>query len=108
MHAAEASAVEVGLPLVLKPDVGQRGRGVFIARQAADVRDYLRCFPGAVIAQRHIGGEEYGVFIARGPDDSAVQVLSIMAGMMLLQELLGPVVTQRALMAAHETHVTKE
>ena len=38
----------------------------------------------------------------------AVQVLSIMAGMMLLQELLGPLVTQRALMAAHETHVTKE
>jgi Kef-type K+ transport system membrane component KefB len=38
----------------------------------------------------------------------AVQVLSVMAGMMLLQELLGPVVTQRALMAAQETHVTKE
>jgi Kef-type K+ transport system membrane component KefB len=38
----------------------------------------------------------------------AVQVLSIMAGMMLLQELLGPLVTQRALMAAQETHVTKE
>ena len=37
----------------------------------------------------------------------AVEVLSIMAGMMLLQELLGPVVTQRALLAAHETHVTK-
>ncbi|MCW5653854.1 cation:proton antiporter [Hydrogenophaga sp.] len=37
----------------------------------------------------------------------AVQVLSVMAGMMLLQELLGPVVTQRALMAAQETHVTK-
>ncbi len=37
----------------------------------------------------------------------AVEVLSVMAGMMLLQELLGPVVTQRALMAAHETHVTK-
>ncbi len=38
----------------------------------------------------------------------AAQVLSIMAGMLLLQELLGPVVTQRALMAAQETHVTKE
>jgi Kef-type K+ transport system membrane component KefB len=38
----------------------------------------------------------------------AVEVLSIMAGMMLMQELLGPLVTQRALMAAHETHVTKE
>ncbi len=40
--------------------------------------------------------------------DPAVQVLSAMAGMMLVQELLGPVVTQRALMAAHETHVTQE
>lgn len=38
----------------------------------------------------------------------AVEVLSVMAGMMLLQELLGPLVTQRALMAAQETHVTKE
>lgn len=37
----------------------------------------------------------------------AVEVLSVMAGMMLIQELLGPVVTQRALMAAQETHVTK-
>ena len=37
----------------------------------------------------------------------AVEVLSVMAGMMLLQELLGPLVTQRALLAAHETHVTK-
>ena len=37
----------------------------------------------------------------------AVEVLSVMAGMMLMQELLGPVVTQRALMAAQETHVTK-
>ena len=38
----------------------------------------------------------------------AVAVLSAMAGMMLVQELLGPLVTQRALMTAHETHVTKE
>ncbi|MDP1685975.1 cation:proton antiporter [Hydrogenophaga sp.] len=37
----------------------------------------------------------------------AVEVLSAMAGMMLVQELLGPLVTQRALMTAHETHVTK-
>ncbi|MBT9464359.1 cation:proton antiporter [Hydrogenophaga sp.] len=38
----------------------------------------------------------------------AVQVLAAMAGMMVVQELLGPVVTQRALMTAQETHVTKE
>lgn len=40
--------------------------------------------------------------------EPAVQVLAAMAGMMLLQELLGPIVTQRALMAAREAHVTKE
>lgn len=38
----------------------------------------------------------------------AVAVLSAMAGMMVVQELLGPMVTQRALMTAQETHVTKE
>lgn len=38
----------------------------------------------------------------------AQQVLAIMATMMVIQELLGPVVTQRSLMAAAETHVTKE
>ncbi len=37
----------------------------------------------------------------------AVAVLSAMAGMMVVQELLGPIVTQRALMTAQETHVTK-
>jgi Kef-type K+ transport system membrane component KefB len=37
----------------------------------------------------------------------AAEALSLMAGMMLLQELLGPVVSQRSLMAAHETHVTQ-
>jgi len=40
--------------------------------------------------------------------DPAVQVLATMAGMMLLQELFGPIVTQRSLMAARETHVTRE
>lgn len=44
-------------------------------------------------------------FLGFGP---ATEVLTVMAAMMLLQELLGPLVTQRSLMAAAETHVTKE
>ena len=40
--------------------------------------------------------------------EPAVAVLSVLTGMMLLQELLGPVITQRALRVARETHVTKE
>lgn len=70
-------ARQFGYPLVLKPDVGQRGRGVFVARNAEDIREYLSRFDGALIAQRHVGGEEYGVFIARAPGQRAVTVLSI-------------------------------
>ena len=70
-------AERMGFPIVLKPDVGQRGRGVFIARDAEAVREYLSRFEGAVIAQRYIGGEEFGVFIARAPSAATVSVLSI-------------------------------
>ncbi len=66
-----------GLPVVLKPDVGQRGRGVFVARSTAQVLDYLSRFSGAVIVQKHIEGEEFGIFVARMPGQSAPQVLSI-------------------------------
>jgi len=37
----------------------------------------------------------------------AAEALALMAGMMLVQELFGPVVSQRSLMAAHETHATQ-
>ncbi len=66
-----------GLPVVLKPDVGQRGRGVFVARTETQIRDYLTSFTGDVIAQRHIEGEEFGVFVARAPGESAPHILSI-------------------------------
>ncbi|MCB2016813.1 MAG: cation:proton antiporter [Hydrogenophaga sp.] len=40
--------------------------------------------------------------------EPAREVLAMLGFMMLMQELLGPMVTQRALHAAHETHVTRE
>lgn len=66
-----------GLPVVLKPDVGQRGRGVFVARTTAQANDYLSRFSGAVIAQKHIEGEEFGIFVARMPGKSLPDILSI-------------------------------
>ncbi len=70
-------AREHGMPLVLKPDVGQRGRGVFVARNETQIRDYLTRFKGDVIAQRHVDGEEFGVFVARAPGAVTPQILSI-------------------------------
>ncbi|MGB4117891.1 MAG: hypothetical protein WBK51_15230 [Polaromonas sp.] len=66
-----------GLPVVLKPDVGQRGRGVFVARSTDQVVDYLSRFSGSVIVQKHIEGEEFGIFVARMPGEFLPKVLSI-------------------------------
>lgn len=66
-----------GLPLVLKPDVGQRGRGVFVARTTEQVNEYLTRFSGSVIVQKHIEGEEFGIFVARMPGQLQPEVLSI-------------------------------
>ena len=74
---AMAFAAGEGFPVVLKPDVGQRGRGVFIARDAASVHDYMARFAGDVIVQRYIGGEEFGVFVARRPGERKVSIVSI-------------------------------
>ena len=76
---AEATAFidKHGLPVVLKPDVGQRGRGVFVARTTDQANDYLSRFSGAVMVQKHIEGEEFGVFVARMPGTSLPEILSI-------------------------------
>jgi len=74
---ALAFADDHGWPVVLKPDVGQRGRGVHIARNAQEVGEYLGRFPGPVIVQRYVAGEEFGVFVARMPGQREVQIVSI-------------------------------
>ena len=60
----------------------------------------------------YLGKTDYGVLLVGQSGlagfDLAEQTLSAMAGMVLVLELLGPVVTQRALMAARETHVSQE
>lgn len=75
--AADAFAQMHQLPIVLKPDVGQRGRGVYIARSREDIASYLGTFEGAVIAQRYVHGEEFGVFVARHPGQFNASVLSV-------------------------------
>jgi Kef-type K+ transport system membrane component KefB len=40
--------------------------------------------------------------------EPATQAFAVMAGFLVLLELLGPVVTQRSLMASNETHITLE
>lgn len=76
----EQARVELGLtyPCVLKPDVGERGRGVRIAHDRADVEAFCAtCREPFVVQQYHPGPYEAGVFYYRMPGEARGRVLSI-------------------------------
>jgi pimeloyl-ACP methyl ester carboxylesterase/membrane protein DedA with SNARE-associated domain len=64
------------LPVVVKPDVGERGRGVTIARGPEQLADAL-ARPEALIVQQYIPGPELGVFYVRRPEARHGQVFSV-------------------------------
>jgi membrane protein DedA with SNARE-associated domain len=66
------------LPLVLKPDVGQRGVGVKLVRNFEDAREYVSRELGPVVAQPyHRGPFEAGIFYYRMPGWHRGRILSI-------------------------------
>ena len=66
-----------GYPVVCKPDIGHRGRGVAVIRSEAQAQSWLQDSSGDVIVQRYIGGAEFGVFVYRDPKSARVELLSI-------------------------------
>jgi membrane protein DedA with SNARE-associated domain len=65
-------------PLVLKPDIGQRGGGVRLITSLNEARDYLSAQLGPVVVQQyHPGPFEAGVFYYRMPDEPKGRVLSV-------------------------------
>ena len=65
-------------PVILKPDVGQRGTGVRLIRSMADATAYLDGHPDAVVAQvYHPGPYEAGIFYYRLPGEPRGQIFSI-------------------------------
>jgi membrane protein DedA with SNARE-associated domain len=57
---------ELHYPIVLKPDIGERGAGVAIIRDCAMLEAYLSHASQNTIVQEYIPGVEFGVFYARG------------------------------------------
>jgi membrane protein DedA with SNARE-associated domain/pimeloyl-ACP methyl ester carboxylesterase len=66
-----------GWPVVLKPDVGERGSGVVIARDEEQARSALAGEPGVLIAQRYVAGVEFGVFYVRKPDAERGEIFAV-------------------------------
>ncbi len=83
-HVPEFRVVQPGetiqvaeFPVVLKPDIGERGTGVVIARTPEDVRGYLAEARTPTIVQKYVGGLEFGVFYIRRPGEAAGRIFSI-------------------------------
>jgi membrane protein DedA with SNARE-associated domain len=65
-------------PLILKPDASQRGAGVKLARDMADVEAYMRQQPAAFLIQTyHPGPFEAGIFYYRIPGEPTGHIFSI-------------------------------
>ena len=68
---------ELDYPVVLKPDTGERGRGIAVAHSEAGAAAFFEATPGPALAQEHVAGEEYGVFWTRHPGRREGRVFSI-------------------------------
>jgi len=64
-------------PVVLKPDVGERGDGVAIAWSEAQLARYLHHARGDVLVQEYVPGREFGIFYYRMPGDPSGRILAI-------------------------------
>lgn len=67
----------LGYPVVLKPDAGQRGSGVVIARSDEQLTRYLDTAEFDVLIQEYVPGHELGVFYYRLPSEDKGRIYSI-------------------------------
>jgi len=62
---------------VLKPDRGERGQRVVIARGAGQIEVALRETVGAIMVQAYVPGVEFGVFYIRDLDRDEGEIFSV-------------------------------
>ncbi|MEZ5398430.1 MAG: VTT domain-containing protein [Bryobacteraceae bacterium] len=76
-HRLDAAGVFGEWPVVLKPDVGERGRDVAIVRTEEELTEYLAGHPARALVQRYVEGPEFGLFYYRFPGEARGHILSI-------------------------------
>ncbi|MGH6827737.1 MAG: VTT domain-containing protein [Rhizomicrobium sp.] len=71
-------ALDLKLPLVLKPDVAQRGSGFRLVRAWDEAKDYLLRVSADVVVQDYVPGPcEAGIFYYRFPDEERGRIFAI-------------------------------
>ncbi|MGE0883987.1 MAG: alpha/beta fold hydrolase [Blastocatellales bacterium] len=71
------SKANLGYPVVLKPDAGQRGSGVGIIKSDAELELYLLQTNVDTLLQEYLPGEEFGVFYYRYPNEAGGHIFAI-------------------------------
>lgn len=71
-------------PVVIKPDAGQRGKGVKIVKDERQLQEALYESDRDLIIQAYAEGEEFGVFYYRYPDEEEGHILSVTTKKMLI------------------------
>jgi membrane protein DedA with SNARE-associated domain len=71
-----------GYPIVLKPDVGQRGSGVTIVRSGEELAALARGLEIDHMLQRYVPGEEFGLFYLRESGAKRGRIFSITSKVM--------------------------
>jgi hypothetical protein len=74
---AFVAAQSLSFPVVLKPDVGQRGDGVVIVPDDAALARHVQAASADLLLQEYVPGPEYGVFWVRHPGEPRGRILSI-------------------------------
>ena len=64
-------------PLAFKPDVGERGVGVFRAYGAEDLEAKLKGNDGDFVVQENVEGVEFGILYVRKPSESVGRIFSL-------------------------------
>ena len=80
LRSLDEIRTQLGLdfPLILKPDVGQRGAGIKLIRSAEQAEDYLRQTSAPLLAQRYAPGPlEAGIFYYRFPHEARGHIFAI-------------------------------
>lgn len=77
IRLAMAFGARFGWPFVLKPSIGERGRGVEVVRWVWQLADYLEAAQGDIIIQAYVPGPEFSIFYARVPGEHHGRILSI-------------------------------
>ncbi len=68
---------ELTFPIVIKPDVGERGKGVHIIKNEQALDNLIPSLTTDHIIQEYIEGNEYGIFYYRIPGEQEGHIFSI-------------------------------